>query len=200
MITVEQERQLAELWATSVGHYMHKFAMTPRQWYAEAMKIAKRIGLDKGPPLKILDIGTGFGYFQLACQELGHDTTGLDIPDDAVWRATDILGVLCVLHMIQAYDPLPEILSGYDLIATFGVNFRRDDETYWGPDEYTFFAADIRKRLRPGGRWILRPNQTDEPDSPIALLMDPAWWREVAGHRATVTISTHEVEIQWNKN
>lgn len=200
MITAEQERQLAELWAESVGHYMHKFAMTPRQWYAEAMQIAKGIGLQNGPSLKILDIGTGFGYFQLVCRALGHTTVGLDVPDDVIRRAVEILGVSCVPHTIQDYQPLPAVLTDYDLITTFGVNFRHAPKAYWGGDDYAFLAADIRKRLRPGGRWLLRPNQTDDAESPIALLRDPAWWREVAGHRATITVSTYEVEIQWNKN
>jgi 2-polyprenyl-3-methyl-5-hydroxy-6-metoxy-1,4-benzoquinol methylase len=197
MITAEQERQLAELWATSVGHYMHKFAMTPKAWYAEAMQIARGVGLDEGPPLKILDIGCGFGYFLAACNMLGHESTGLDVTDDLIARAAWILRVHLVPHAITAYEPLPAELTGYDLITTFGVNFRHAPEVYWGGDDYAFLAADIRKRLRPGGRWLLRPNQTDEAESAIALLMAPDWWREVAGHQATITVSSHEVEIRW---
>ena len=198
MITAEHERRLAELWTESMDHYMQKFAVTPRQWYAEAVQIAKGIKLHESDPLRILDIGTGFGYFQLACRALGHTTVGLDVPDDVIRRATEILGVSCVPFTIQAYESLPGVLTDYDLITTFGVNFRHAPKVYWGGDDYAFLAADFCKRLRPGGRWLLRPNQTDDADSPIALLMDPAWWREVAGHRATVTISTHEVEIRWD--
>jgi 2-polyprenyl-3-methyl-5-hydroxy-6-metoxy-1,4-benzoquinol methylase len=200
MITAEQERQLAELWATSVGHYMHKFAMTPRAWYAEAMQIARTAGLHESPPLKILDIGMGFGYFLKACRQLGHTIMGLDEPEKIIWQAATILDVPYVLDHVEAFWAMPAELIDYDLITTFGVNFRHDSGKYWGRDHYQWFSTDIRKRLRPGGRWLLRPNQTDDPDSLIASLMDPAWWREVAGPQATVTISTHEVEIQWDKN
>ncbi len=208
MITAEQECQLAELWATSVGHYMRKFASMPQQWYVEAMPIANTAGLHEGPPLNILDIGTGFGYFQLACRALGHTTVGLDVPDDVIRKATDILGVSYVEHTIRAYEALPdvvdapgliipEVLTGYDLITTFGVNFRRDDETYWGPDEYAFLAGDIRTRLRPGGCWLLRPNQTDDSESPIADLMDVKWWRDVVGVVPGIKVTEHEVQIRW---
>ncbi len=197
MITVEQERQLAVLWAESVGHYMHKFAMTPRQWYAEAMQIAKGLGLDKGPPLKILDIGMGFGYFLKACQQLGHTIMGLDEPEKIIWRAATILDIPYVLDHVKAFWAMPPELTDYDLITTFGVNFRHDSGKYWERDHYQWFSTDVRKRLHPGGCWLLRPNQTGESDSPIASLMDPAWWREVAGPKAAITISTHEVEIRW---
>lgn len=198
MITTEQERALAELWATSHGHYMQKFALTPHSWYADAVDIAKTAGLHESPPLRILDLGCGFGYFQLACRQFGHTFEGLDVYDPVLSLATSILGAPYVPHTILSYEPLPGELTDYDLITTFGVNFRLTPKLYWGLAEYGFLTSDVRKRLRPGGRWLLRPNQASDATPPIASLMDPAWWQGIIGREATVSISSHEVDIRWH--
>lgn len=200
MITATQERQIAALRADYPSHYMRKFTEAPGSWLAEAMRIAREIGLESSMPLRILDIGSGFGYFQLACRELGHDAMGLDIADEMICKATESLGVPCVLCAVQPGGVLPTQLANYDLITIFGVNFKYHDGTYWDSRDYRFLATQIEGILNPGGRWVLRPNQTDDRTSPIASLMDPAWWLCIAGPDAHISVSQYQVEIQWPDN
>ncbi len=198
MITYEQARQIMALESKYSGHPMAKFCRHPETWYAGADAIARSMGLHHGLPERILDIGSGFGYFVKACGDLGHTIYGLDVPEPVIDEAMEILGIKGTLHEINAFERLSGIVGDFHLITTFGVNFKRDSGLYWGPSPYVFLADDVRSRLRPGGRWVLRPNQTDDKTSPIARLMEADWWRTVAGPQVTITVSTHEVEIRWH--
>jgi SAM-dependent methyltransferase len=202
MITDEQARQIAALESKYPGHPMAKFCRHPRAWYAEAEQIARDMGLHelKLPRIDILDIGCGFGYFLKVCAHYGHGVLGCDLPDDMIMKAQAILKVPAVGEEVKPLQGLHPTAWKFDLITTFGVNFRWNPQTYWGVSEYIFLANDLRSRLRPSGRWVLRPNQTDDKTSLIARLMEADWWRTVAGSQATITISPPEVTIQWPNN
>lgn len=197
MLTPEQVEKIEALYED--GHYMAKFCKNPKTWYYEACQIACDLGLRGGGVLrkKILDIGCGFGYFAKACQDLGHDVVGLDVPDKTIDTAMKVLGMPYFSHEIVAYNPLPESLVGFDLITTFGVNFRHSETDYWEAVDYQSLAFDIRSRLKYGGRWVLRPNQTSSKASPIAHLMDVNWWRNVVGPAPGIKTTEHEVQIRW---
>jgi SAM-dependent methyltransferase len=202
MITDEQVTQIEALLPGNENHYMAKFCRRPRAWYAEAMEIAGRLGLHRSKPLRVLDIGCGFGYFAAACQELGHAGTGLDVRDVMIARAARILDALYIQHRITHPFPLPEVILSdtsrrYDLITMFGVNLKSATGVYWGEPAYICLARDVRKSTLPGGRWILRPNQSEDKTSPIACLSDAIWWQRVLGPEATVTVNLPEVEIRW---
>jgi hypothetical protein len=57
-----------------------KFADLDKEM-ARAWKTATGLGLDQSPPIDILDLGLGAGYFLYVCQRLGHRVVGLDRPD-----------------------------------------------------------------------------------------------------------------------
>jgi SAM-dependent methyltransferase len=175
------------------SHYMVKFCRDPKAWYLDADSIAEGFGLHEPPLHRVLDIGCGFGYFLYACRAWGHSVEGVDVPDVVIQQASDILGVSVYPHEVRAFDLLPPRFTGYDLVTTFGVNFRHSEKKYWGKDEYTFLAQDIRSRLTKNGRWVLRPNQSPE----LSYLMDPIWWQEVAGEKAQLSIKDLEVQLQW---
>jgi SAM-dependent methyltransferase len=196
MITCEQAREIMALESKYPRHPMGKFCRHPRVWYDEAMGIARDMGLHESEPLRILDIGCGFGYFARACCDLGHHVLGLDTLNTMIYLATRALAIDLVSGGVEAYETL-ENVSQYHLITTFGVNFRYGKGRYWGTDEYRFLAKDLRSHIIHGGRWVLRPNQTDDKTSPIARLMEADWWRTVVGPNATITIKPLEVTIQW---
>jgi len=159
MITAKQQDALRLLGADYPDHPMVKFCERPSEWYGEALHIAVGLDLHKSKPLCVLDIGCGFGYFIQACDDLGHAAGGIDLPDVVILAAASILRAEVAPWKIEACVQLSKVFCRADLITTFGVNFRREDDTYWGVEEYVFFTRDVLEHLNPGGRWVLRPNR-----------------------------------------
>ena len=94
-------------------------------------KRPRRLGLDKSPPLDILDIGIGPGYFLYVCQQLGHRCVGIDRPGDyPFWQAVrQWLGVRNVVeHTIEPHKLLPKTLGTFDLVTAFRAQFNYNDE------------------------------------------------------------------------
>ncbi len=109
----------------------------------------------KAPPaLRILDIGSGSGYFLHILKCLGHDVLGLDIDSQPVFRETfALLKLPRIIHRIQPYEPLPDLGDRFDLITGHMTCFnRRADNSHWGKEEWTFFLRDLQTRLKPGGK------------------------------------------------
>src|SRR4051812_17945261 len=50
-----------------------------RPWMADKLMMVLYLGLDRSKPLKILDIGTGTGYFPYICRYFGHEVVSLDL-------------------------------------------------------------------------------------------------------------------------
>jgi SAM-dependent methyltransferase len=131
-------------------------------WLARFWKAARRLGLDKSPPLDILDIGIGPGYFLYVCQQLGHRCVGIDRPGDyPFWQAVrQWLGVRNVVeHTIEPFKLLPKTLGTFDLVTAFRAQFNYNDEAkrLWNFDEWSFFLDDLRDHvLRPDARFALR--------------------------------------------
>ena len=49
------------------------------QWLELAIKQARFLRLDRRKPVRVLDIGSGAGYFLFVCKQLGHSVMGLDL-------------------------------------------------------------------------------------------------------------------------
>ena len=128
-------------------------------WYVVANKTAKELGLHKGEPKRILDIGCGFGYFVAECLHRGHDAAGLDLPDDMIREANRILDVPFTGHEITLDTIMPNALADYDLITCYGLTLHLPDMSPWGWAEREQHARDILARLRPGGKWITMYNR-----------------------------------------
>ena len=130
------------------GHPLEKFSHNPQGWVDEAEEIAIGLGLHQGPPLRILDIGCGYGYFLWVCQQYGHDGLGIDLPAYLPFEANTILGQLWLAADIQPSRLWPRA-GKYNLITTFGVNFRMQDRrVYWRKADYRWLATTIRMGLQ----------------------------------------------------
>jgi SAM-dependent methyltransferase len=131
-------------------------------WIARAWKEAKRLGLDSSPPLDVLDIGMGPGYFLYVCQRLGHRCVGLDRPGlFPFWQALRrLLGVHAVVeHTIKPNEKLPADLGRFDLVTSFRAqfNYHAEEKRLWSLDEWAFFLDHLRDHvLNPDGRLALR--------------------------------------------
>ena len=101
--------------------------------------------LDLRRPSRILDIGTGCGYFPFVCRAHGHEVVAIDHPDrDPMYRAvTAALGIDVIDHEVTALQSLPS-LGMFDAITAFMVTFNGHREPpLWGVDEWTFFLDDL---------------------------------------------------------
>ena len=155
--------------ALSVLAARHKDALLPGQnwtkyfeaerWLKLNVRRAQDIGVDREKrSLRVLDLGSGAGYFLFVCKELGHPGIGLDVPEPAFYG--DIfrqLGLARVEARIEARQPLPEPLLAdgkFDLITAFSIAFNgHKSDHLWGPAEWDFLLNDLRDRfLIPGGR------------------------------------------------
>ncbi len=140
-----------------------------QRWLKLNIRRAQDIGLDRAKrPWRVLDLGSGAGYFLLVCRELGHSGIGLDVAEPAFYG--DIftqLGLERVVWRIEAREPLPEpLLAGgkFDLVTAFSIAFNgHKSAQVWGPAEWDFLLNDLRERfLAPGGRIYFDLNP--EPD------------------------------------
>ena len=135
-------------------------------WLGVNVERAQDLWLDRAPPLRILDLGCGAGYFLHVCRYFGHQGLGLDTDDEPLFRgATDLLGVPRVISRIYPQAPLPDLGEKFDLVTAHRVCFHRIDRaandhwTEWKPPDWKFFIDDIRERfLKPDGRLLLEFN------------------------------------------
>jgi SAM-dependent methyltransferase len=132
-------------------------------WIKINVERAQDLWLDRAPPLRILDLGCGAGYFLYVCKFLGHEGLGLDTDDEPLFRGTTtLMNVSRVIARIARQTPLPDLGEKFDLITGHRVCFHRiaraqnGEWIEWTCDDWKFFINDVRSRLmRRGGRLLL---------------------------------------------
>jgi len=133
---------------------------------------AVRLGLHKTPPMSILDIGCGAGFFVAASKYFGHRCTGTDLPADKLSPALSIAYEKCMralgcLHdrrpmQVRPFEPLG-FDERVDLITAGLICFNEyGDGRLWSRPEWEFFLADVRRCLEPNGRVFLELNEHPE--------------------------------------
>src|SRR6185295_5768133 len=76
-------------------------------WMEANLQRIRDLELDLGRRRRVLDIGSGSGYFLYICKLLGHDAVGLDVDDMPMFNQTiALLGVNRVVWRIQKFVPL----------------------------------------------------------------------------------------------
>ncbi len=135
-------------------------------WFRKLWREVMRLDLHRSPRQRVLDLGTGPGYFAYICRCLGHDVLGLERPGAELDDFHAWMGLQVVSHAIGSNKKLPALPRKFDTVTSFRVPFnkKRDsgDETsreLFDLDEWTFFLDDVRDNaLRPGGRLALKMN------------------------------------------
>jgi ubiquinone/menaquinone biosynthesis C-methylase UbiE len=83
---------------------LREFASEKRdRWLAEFRKY-----LPEGKPLRILDVGTGTGFFACLLAAEGHETVGIDLTPDMITHAghmASVLGLNVPFHIMDAENP-----------------------------------------------------------------------------------------------
>jgi SAM-dependent methyltransferase len=122
------------------------------------------LNLQSTPPLDILDIGCGAGYFLFVAQAQGHKGLGLDVAGIPVFDTmVDLFGVRRIIYTIKAFEPLPDLGSKFDLITGFSTSFhgKREHSWCWGAKEWDFFITDLKRHLKREARIFFGLNPID---------------------------------------
>lgn len=156
-----------------VGHLKY---IEPVIWTADKLATSLQLGLDERAPLRILDIGTGPGHWQLAARHFGHSVTATELPDliDGDSHRGRFYRAMCKLHGVE---PLPlkvqpktrisGVGNGYDLVTVFMAIFNGDDEgNGWDEATWRFFLSDLAENIvAPAGGLHMRLSRQLTPDS-----------------------------------
>jgi SAM-dependent methyltransferase len=110
------------------------------RWLAEFRKY-----LPQGRTLRILDVGTGTGFFACLLAEEGHDTTGIDLTPDMIEHAEHMAAVLGIdvrFQLMDAEEPEFEPES-FDVLVTRNLT--------WTLPHIAKAYREWYKLLKPGG-------------------------------------------------
>jgi SAM-dependent methyltransferase len=142
-------------------------------WIGVNVKRVQDLWLDRSPPLQILDLGCGPGYFLFLSGLFGHEGLGLDPDDEPFFRGTTkLFRVNRVVARIQAQAALPDLGKKFDLVTAHRVCFHRiaraekGEWLEWTEADWKFFIHDVRTRfLKPDGRLLLEFNRRQDGSS-----------------------------------
>jgi len=131
------------------------------------------LSLQTSPPLRILDIGCGPGYFLAGALACGHQCYGIDAPatvlSDVEQRVYSEM--LEALHcrervsplLIERFVPMALPLRDLDLITAYWICFNRHKQAdEWGVAEWKFFAEDALSHVSERGVLHLELNSNPE--------------------------------------
>ena len=129
--------------------------LDPILWFESKLRLAWMLNLDKKPPMRILDFGTGPGHFPLVARFYGHDVTGTDLPPriGAFAGTTHLYDALCSLygvkrigHWIKPNAPLEGLDGRYDLVTAFLAAFNVDEKLQpWTADHWRVFLKSLKR-------------------------------------------------------
>jgi len=132
------------------------------KWLGRMWREAKYLNLHQLPSQRILDLGTGPGYFPYVCRLLGHEVWALDMPGTPLY---DVMcqwtGIDVIPHTITAQTSMPTFPVRFDLVNAHRVGFnakgRQGNKILWDLDNWGFFLDDVRDNfLQPAGRLSLK--------------------------------------------
>lgn len=147
---------------------------------SDKREIWKRIILENAPesgtePLKILDIGTGPGFFPIILGEEGHDVTGIDLTESMVEcaaRNAEREKVKVSLMTMDCHDMI-FCDDSFDLVICRNLT--------WTLDNPEKAYREWHRVLRPGGRM---------------LIFDACWYLHLYDEERNRSYRDKEVAIQ----
>lgn len=154
---------------THTGKYIAKLDL----YLSEKIKIAQHLGLDESRDLKILDIGSGAGFFPWICKNLGHIAKSSYYDDFLFYR--DMWQLLRIddpffLDVLQDWK-MPNDTQ-YDVIVSMRTVFDRIP-TSWKDQDWIRFMEQAMPYLADGGRLFIKSNFYNDSRDPN-LDMDPS--------------------------
>jgi hypothetical protein len=172
--------------------------LDPITWFESKLRTARRLGLDKSPSLKILDLGTGPGHFPVVARYYGHDVTGTDLPgvSGGVDNTGHLYDSLCgiyrvkrISHVVRPNQPLTGLGDRYDMVTAFLAAFNVDAEKKpWTRQHWEFFLKDLGNNVTTdrGTVFLVLDNKklTDESWSYLSSLAE---WAECRSKQVLIS-------------
>lgn len=135
-------------------------------WALESMRRVYQLRLNSAAPQKILDLGTGAGYFPYICKFYGHQVEALDVPDNEMYnKIIAALGIRRYEQYIRSGEPL--LVNGkYDLITAFMICFNNHKSPdLWHISEWSYFIEYLKaNHLTGNGRLFFSFNSESETE------------------------------------
>ena len=116
-----------------------------KYWILENLVRVYDLKIDQNKNLKILDIGTGFGYFPFICQYFGNHSEAIDLDNNNMYNyIIKLLEIVRHPYQIDSYKPLP-INTKFDIITGFMICFNNHKtDNLWGYNEWQFFLDSLQ--------------------------------------------------------
>jgi SAM-dependent methyltransferase len=114
-----------------------------------AIQQARSVQLDRRKPLRILDIGSGAGYFLFVCKHLGHKVMGLDLDWPPMYAEMfEMMEMPRCVSRIEPFQLLPDLGNRFDFLTGFAVCFNSHGSDHvWGAKEWGFFLDDLQNNV-----------------------------------------------------
>ena len=121
------------------------------RWLPKYITIARLLELHRLAGKRILDIGSGCGWFSLLCKELGHEPLGMDHPERSRFyrESCEIMGVPVIDHDIRPFTSLPAP-GKFDIIVLLMSSFYIQ-HTYWDIAAWKNFLQNLDELLEKDG-------------------------------------------------
>jgi SAM-dependent methyltransferase len=166
-IDQERLREIQQRYASSPEEYA-KYVDVNR-WLRVNRERVQDLKLHRSPPMRVLDLGCGAGFFLFILKSLGCSVLGLDMDEFPLFDdMLDLFDIPLVVWTIAAFKRLPDLGQKFDWITAFSVKFNlyRPSQQRWGSTEWDFFLRDLHEYVAPGGKifFALNPHDYDAPE------------------------------------
>ena len=128
---------------------------------------AQDLQLQRMPPMDVLDIGCGGGFFLFVLKHLGHRGIGIDTDEIPMFAdLVALFGVERKVVTVRALEPLPDFGRKFDWITAFSTAFHGSNtqDWRWSAVDWEFFLDDLGRHLKPGGQIFFGLNPSYDGD------------------------------------
>ena len=181
-------------------------------WAAHKLLLVRELGLDRGPPRRVLDLGTGAGHFVAMAQAFGHECVATDIQNEWFDDLAGLIGVRRKYVPVLRCKALPSFGKKFDVVTSIWITFNaiyppgQGSEmamhhwanacAHWSIGDWAFLLDDLaRNHLNLPGRIYLVLNKNDYPDGTSAFDEAIFDWFESIGAKLERTSGIVDIQV-----
>ena len=178
-ILAEQQKKIRHIVSISKDQFLvenqtNRYFNGPiEKWIREKLAVVYWLGLHQCSEKRVIDLGTGAGWFVYICKKFGHESYGTDILNRPEYEAgyrflnINIIGKLSY--------PMEKICleEQFDYITTMR-SFIGQRPRSWTKDEWKFFFEDMQNYLKENGALYISCNCGTKLDTQYKNLPDNA--------------------------